>query len=131
MSSRSLLMIRQSLRKLVANGAILVVLSICLFFVSSPRAAWGSVFFWQSPKKSIAHTPRQNQPVRIEKVQIAGKLALPGVGSAIQENIDGGDDWMRGLAITLKNTADKSIVYAMVLLEFPETEATGQLMAAP
>jgi hypothetical protein len=124
-------MSRQSLRKLVANLAILIALSACLFYLSSPRVAWGSVFFWQSPQKSITHTPQENQPLRLEKVQVAGKLALPKAGSAIQENLDAGDDWMRGLAITLKNTSDKNIVYAMVMLHFPETDSAGEPMASP
>jgi hypothetical protein len=124
-------MTRQSFRKLAANLATLIALSACLFYLSSPQVAWGSVFSWQSPQKSITHTPQQNQPLRLEKVRIAGSLALPKAGSAIQENLDAGDDWMKGLAITLKNTSDKNIVYAMVMLHFPETDSAGQPMGSP
>jgi len=124
-------MSRQSLRKLVANLAILFALSGGLFYLSSPRDVWGSVLFWQSPPKSITHTPQGNQPLRLEKVQVAGKLALPKGGSAIQENIDAGDDWMRGLSLTFKNTSEKNIVYALIYLHFPEAELKGGTMSFP
>ena len=124
-------MSRQSLRKLHANLAVLMALTGGLFYLSSPRAVWGSVFFWQSPPKSISHTPEKNQPLRLEKVKVAGKLALPKAGGSVQENIDAGDDWMRGLSLTLKNTSGKNIVYALIYLHFPEAELAGGAMSFP
>jgi hypothetical protein len=124
-------MSRQGFRKLVANFTILILLSVCLFFVSSPQAAWGSVFWWQSPQKYITHSPQRNQPVRFDKVKIAGKLIELKANSESKEDIEGDDDWMRGLTVSLKNTSDKNIVYVSLVLMFPETTSAGPVMGFP
>lgn len=122
-------MSRQGFRKLAANGAILIALSVCLFFVSSPRAAWGSVFWGQGRQKSITRHVEKNMPLRFDKVKAAGRaLELKG-GDESQEDFDANDDWMKGLAVTFKNTSDKNIVYFRLDLMFPETEGQEPMKA--
>ncbi|HEY7180324.1 MAG TPA: hypothetical protein VIC84_02845 [Blastocatellia bacterium] len=124
-------MSRQGLRKHVANFATLAPLLVCLFIASSPRAALGSVFSWQSHQKSITKYQHRNQPLNFDKVKAAGKLIELKAGSESKEDFDGDDDWMRGLAVTFKNTSNKNIVYFQLLLQFPETGAAGLIMSHP
>jgi hypothetical protein len=130
-------MTRQVLRKLAGNLSILILLSACLFFVSSPKAAWGSAFFWQTPKKSITKYEHRKMPLRFGKVRAAGKLLELKAGPESRESqesreeFDADDDWMKGLAVNFTNTSDKAIVYFRLLLIFPETESAGPPMAFP
>jgi hypothetical protein len=124
-------MSRQGLRKLFANFAALALLLGCFFVILCSQPAGGSAFWWQSPRKSIAHTPQRNQPVRLDKIKAAGKLFELKAGSESKEDFDGDDDWMRGLAVTFKNMSNKNIVYFRLLLQFPETGAAGPMMAHP
>jgi hypothetical protein len=64
-------------------------------------------------------------------MKVAGKLFEFEAGSEFKKDFDGYDDWMRGLAITFKNTSNKNIVYVRVFLLFPETEAAGPGMGFP
>jgi hypothetical protein len=122
-------MSRQSFRKLVANLAVLVALAVCLFFVSSPQAAWGSVFWGQGHQKTITRHIEKNQPLRFDKVRTAGRaLELKG-GDESEENFDADDDWMKGLAVTFKNTTEKNIVYFRLDLMFPETAGQEPMRA--
>jgi hypothetical protein len=126
-------MTRQSLRKLVANLAILIALAVCLFFVSSPRAAWGML--WQSRQKTITKYEHRSMPLRFGKVKAAGKLLELKAGPETretqesQEEFEADDDWMRGLTVNFTNTSGKNIVYFRLLLIFPETESAGPPMA--
>jgi len=125
-------MLRQNFKKLVSNFTALILLSVCLFIASNPRAALGSVFSWQSHQKSITKYQHRNQPLHFDKVRAAGKLIELKAGSESQESqveFDADDDWMKGLAVTFKNTTDKNIVYFRLLLIFPETETAGPPMA--
>jgi hypothetical protein len=124
-------MSRQDFRKLVTNFTTLILLLVCLFIISSPQPAWGSMFWWQSPRKSISNRPQRNRPVNFDKINAAGKLIELKAGSVSKEEFDGDDDWMRGFAVTFKNTSNKNIVYLKLLLEFPETEVAGPMMAFP
>jgi hypothetical protein len=124
-------MSRQDLRKIATNFTTLILLLICLFIASSSRPAWGSVFWWQSPRKSIIHTPQRNQPIQFDKVKIAGKLIELKANSESKEDFDGDDDWMRGLTVSFKNTSDKNIVYVSLVLMFPETTSAGPVMGFP
>src|SRR5262245_34382413 len=119
-------MSKQSFRKLLANGPILIALSICLFFVSSPRQAWA--LLWQSRQKTITKYEHRSMPLRFGKVKAAGKLLdlQPGPESKetqeSRDEFDADDDWMRGLTVNFTNTSGKNIVYIQMLLIFPETE---------
>lgn len=121
-------MSRQDLRKLVTNFTTLILLSVCLFIASRPQKVWGN---WRQAQKSITHTPRRDQPLRIEKVKLAGLEFELKAEAKSKEDFEGGDDWMRGMTVTFKNTSDKNIVYALLFIHLPETAATGQAMAQP
>src|SRR6266540_3720949 len=119
-------MSRQGFRKLAANGAILIALSVCLFFVSSPRKA--AALLWLSRQKTITKYEHRKMPLSFDKVKAAGRALELRPGSESQEDFEGDDDWMKDLAVTFKNTSDKNVVYFRLDLQFPETEATGPMM---
>jgi hypothetical protein len=85
------------------------------------------VFWWQSPKKSITHSPQRNQPVGLEKIKVAGQEIKLKAETESKEDLEGDDDWMKNLTVTLKNTSDKNIVYALLVMNFPETAAAGPM----
>src|SRR5215510_13629527 len=100
-------MSRQDFRKLVTNFITLILLLVCLFIVSSPRAAWG---FWrQSRQKTVTKYEHRSMPLRFGKVKAAGKLLELKAGQETQESqesreeFDADDDWMRGLAVNFTN----------------------------
>ena len=115
--------------KIAAKCAAMILLVICCFLTSSSQPLGLSAFGGRSPQKSITYSPQRNPPVRFDKIKTAGKLFEFEAGSEFKKDFDGDDDWMRGLAITFKNTSNKSIVYVRVLLLFPETEAAGPSMS--
>lgn len=45
------------------------------------------------------------------------------------EQFDGGDDWLSGAQLRLKNVSGKDIVYIEIRLNFPETKASGNMMS--
>ncbi len=46
----------------------------------------------------------------------------------IDQSYDGGAEWLRGARITVRNDSGKTINYACLSLEFPETRATGNTL---
>ena len=117
--------------KIAAKFTAMILFVICFFLTSSSKPLRLSAFGGQSPQKSITYSPERNQPVRFDKIKAADKLFEFEAGSEFKKDFDGDDDWMRGLAITFKNTSNKNIVYVNVLLLFPETEAAGPIMGFP
>src|SRR5262245_10671287 len=128
-------MTRQSLRKLVANLCILIALTVCFFFVSSPQKAWA--LFWQSRQKTITKYEHRNMPLRFGKVKAAGRHMEIKAGPETlttqesREEFEADDDWIRGFAVNFTNTTDKNIVFIQMLLIFPETESAGAPLAFP
>jgi len=117
--------------KIVAKFTAMILLVICFFLISSAQPLGLNAFEGQSSQKSITYSPHRNQPVRFDKIKAAGKLFEFEAGSEFKKDFDGDDDWMRGLAITFKNTSNKNIVYVRVFLLFPETEDAGPIMSCP
>jgi hypothetical protein len=117
--------------KIVAKFTKMFLLVICFFLISSSQPVGLNASEGQSTQKSITYSPQRTQPVRFDKIKTAGKLFEFEAGSEFNKDFDGDDDWMRGLAITFKNTSNKNIVYVSVLLLFPETEAAGPVMGSP
>src|SRR5262249_20436115 len=122
---------KRELRKIAANFVTLILLVICLVFISGSHSIGSNLFARQSPQKTISYIPRRDQPIRLSKVQVTGRSLALKANSASKEDFEAGDDWMKGLVLTLKNTTDKNIVYTSVYLQFPETEATGPIISLP
>jgi hypothetical protein len=54
------------------------------------------------------------------------KIKLPGKELKLNERFEAeGDDWFKGLAMTVKNVSEKDIQHFYFLLVFPETGLTG------
>jgi len=128
-------MSKQSFRKIAANLFILIALSVCLFFVSSPQRAWAVL--WQSRQKTITKYEHPSMPLRFGKVKAAGKLLELKAGPETRETresreeFDADDDWMKDMTVSFTNTSDKNIVFIQMLLIFPETESAGPPLAFP
>ena len=73
--------------------------------------------------KRIGKTPTINEVLRIDKVEVRGKT------TQFNEAFEAGDDWMRGVVVTLTNISEKRIVSFIFDANFPETTATGNRMA--
>ena len=124
-------MSRQDLRKLFTNFTTLILLLFCLFIISSSYPAGGSVFWWQSPQKSITHSPQRNQPVRVDNIVAAGNFFEFKAESEATKEFESGNDWMRDLTVAFENTSNKNIVYVRFFLLFPETTVAGPIMGSP
>lgn len=62
-------------------------------------------------------------PVKITEVKSAGKAVK------LNEKFAGGDDWLKGTALRLKNISSKEIVHVQLDFDFPETGNAGPVMA--
>lgn len=62
-------------------------------------------------------------PVKITEVKSAGKAVK------LNEKFAGGDDWLKGTALRLKNISSKEIVHIQLDFDFPETGDAGPAMA--
>lgn len=76
--------------------------------------------------KLVRHTTYPNQPVEVTNVSVKGK------NYKLDEEIgDAGDDWLDGLFVAVKNVSGKTITHISIYLDFPDTRATGTIMAYP
>jgi hypothetical protein len=124
-------MSRQESLKIVANFANLTLLIVCLFLISSSQPLGLSAFWGQPSQKSITYSRQDDQPLRFDKIQAAGKLIEVEADSETKKDFEGDDDWMRGLVVTLNNTSNKNIVSIRLFLLFPETTVAGPMMGFP
>lgn len=62
-------------------------------------------------------------PLKITEVKSAGKAVK------LNEKFVGGDDWLKGTALRLKNISSKEIVHIQLDFDFPETGDAGPVMA--
>jgi hypothetical protein len=121
---------RTDLRKIIANFITLIVLVICFSLISDLRLFELGTAMGQSQKKTITHAHWKNQPVKF-RIKAAGKpLSLKATSENEEEiDIDGDDDWLKGLGVHLKNTSNKNIIYINFHLAFPETDISGLSMS--
>lgn len=62
---------------------------------------------------------------------VAIELTLGGKSLKFGEKFSDDEDWLSHLCIRLKNLHSTSLVFARLYLSFPETRATGNVMAFP
>jgi hypothetical protein len=74
--------------------------------------------------KRIGKTPTINEVLRIDKLEVRGRT------TGFNEAFEAGDDWMRGVVVTLTNISEKRIVSFIFDVNFPETTATGNRMVS-
>jgi hypothetical protein len=73
--------------------------------------------------KWIAKAFGIREPVAIEKIEVDGRVV------PLNVEFTAGDDWMRGVVITLKNTSSKTIVSLSVGIDFPHATSHGSTMS--
>jgi hypothetical protein len=118
-------MLKRDIGKLSGNFAILGMLVICLVLLtSSTRTAGFGMLGRQSEKKVVTLTEWPTAPVKFIETRVTGKAI------EFTKEFDGGDDWIRGIVVALKNTSNRNIIYISLLLQFPETQAAGPIMSA-
>jgi hypothetical protein len=64
-------------------------------------------------------------PVEVVNIKVMEKLLKLG------DKFDGDEEWLHHLSLKLKNVSGKYIVFVGMYLDFPETKATGNVMAFP
>ena len=113
-----------SLIKLGSNSvpASAFILAASYVLWAAGSAGWGAVHHdrQKSLQKIESH---KNEPITIVKTKALNKTVRLG------EQFDGGDDWLSGAQLRLKNVSGKDIVYIDIRLNFPETTASGNMMS--
>jgi len=66
-----------------------------------------------------------DSPVVVADLKVSGKIVKFG------DKFDEDKDWLRHLSIKVKNNFSKPITFVQLDLDFPETKATGNIMAFP
>jgi hypothetical protein len=80
----------------------------------------------QAQGKVIEQTRFKGAPVVELVEEKTAKLKV-----ALGEKFNNGDDWLQGFTFKFKNVSSKPINYVEIWLDFPETKATGNIMAFP
>ncbi|OLE51949.1 MAG: hypothetical protein AUG51_20355 [Acidobacteria bacterium 13_1_20CM_3_53_8] len=100
------------------------IILICLVVVGvSLRAS--SSYSAQVQDRIVEHTPFPHEPIQIVGASVSGKHFR------LNERIDEDENWLKKLAITVKNVSPKTIIFINMYYDFPETKATGNIMAFP
>ena len=76
----------------------------------------------QTEPDVVEYHAMPGQPVELVNVAVAGK------DIRFNESFVDGEEWLKSLRFTLKNTYNKPITYVELYLTFPETRATGNIM---
>jgi hypothetical protein len=79
----------------------------------------------QTEKKIVDDLYPPDTPVVVAAVKVSGRSIKLG------EGFDDDDDWLSHLSLKLKNVSDKTVVFVALDFDFPETKATGNVMAFP
>lgn len=85
-------------------------------------------FYLQDPaERSIEKPIQHKEPVEMEDIQVRDNQGLKSVKPGAK--FRGNEDWLKGLTLRLKNTSDKSIVYAEVRVYVPTSETEDKPVA--
>lgn len=76
-----------------------------------------------SQERIISTRSQQNEPVAMTEIKVNGRSISVG------KNFLADDDWMRSLAVSVKNTSDKHIVLASLDVFFPRPPGSKDLPA--
>lgn len=104
------------------------------FFPSKSRPVIGNPIKSQNPPVQLHPSPKkylgkyrfyQNEPVSISNINVQGNPIN------LNSKVIGSDDWLKNLSFDLQNISNKSILYVSLRLLFPQTTATGPILAYP
>jgi hypothetical protein len=102
-------------------------LQIAAFALTFGYLLWclsiGSVTAVQNGKVFKQRDVNAKDPVKIVSLAAANKPLK------LDESFDGGDDWLRGTQLRLRNVANKEIIYLELQFNFPETKSSGNEMS--
>lgn len=98
--------------------ALLLAAAAGMFFLVKGFSAGAG----QAQGKLVDQQRFENEPVEVVEVKAKGKRVKIG------KRFDDDDDWVKGMAWTVKNTSSKPITYMAVSLDFPETKSSGNVM---
>ena len=76
----------------------------------------------QSDHRVVNERADPKEPIQNLGIKVAGKHVK------LSEEFDNGDDWLKGVALEIKNRSNKTIVYIETDFAFFETQATGSVM---
>ncbi len=100
----------------IISGMVLLMAGL---FASYPSGA-------QAPdERIICRLPfEQNEPVAITEIRVNSESV------AFDKRFRATDDWLSKLVISVKNTSDKSILFASIQLQFPGSDSAKGIMSA-
>jgi hypothetical protein len=108
-------------QKLTVIGSSLVM--VCAMALS------GTGRFSKEPgqaKEKVIEAPRPpDAPVQIDELKVSGKSIK------VADKFEADESWLSHLSLKLKNKSSKTVVGIQMDLFFPETKATGNMMAFP
>lgn len=90
---------------------VILLACVCLTVVASSKFITAQVLRERELKPEYGFGFVE-MPVELVSIQLKGKQIQPG------EKIMGDDDWLHGLAFTVKNVSDKPIAYVSIALKF-------------
>jgi hypothetical protein len=114
-------------KALLFNVRFLSALAVAVCIATAAAGAWvGMSAGPAQPKEKLLE--RGNliyaaDPVKITEIKSSGKAVK------LNEKFAGGDDWLKGTALRLKNISTKEIVHIQLDFDFPETGDAGPVMA--
>jgi hypothetical protein len=83
-------------------------------------------FSFQDDKKKVVKKIAQNaEPVEISKLKIKGSAV------DLEQPFDAVDDWMKGMAVDVKNVSGKDIIYIKAELDFPVDDSGTHVVVVP
>jgi len=96
-------------RSVFSSIAVLALIA-CIFYPSAAQ---------QSQQRLISRFPiEKDAPIEITDIQVNGKSI------SFDQKFFADDDWVKGLAISLKNKSNRKIIFASFQLFFPRQEST-------
>jgi hypothetical protein len=114
-------------KALLFNARFFSALAVAVCLATAAAGAWvGSSAGPVQPKEKLLE--RGNliyaaDPVKITEIKSSGRAVK------LNEKFAGGDDWLKGTALRLKNISTKEIVHIQLDFDFPETGDAGPVMA--
>lgn len=113
-----------SLEKLLKSAAC--VLLLAMFIWAWPSSLRAVMTFPQGAGKSLQRLKSyRNDPLQIVDIKAANKTVRLG------EQFDGGEEWLKSAALTVRNVSGKDIIFIEIDINFPETKSSGNEMSFP
>jgi len=114
----------------VFNSRALYVPGVIFCAVAVTISAWTLSSFTSSntnkPQEKLLERGNliyARDPIKLYEIKALNKLVK------FNEKFEGGEDWLKGTRLKLKNVSGKEVVHIQIDFDFPETESDGAVMA--